>query len=147
MLARAVAVWFGIMLLAILNGAARDILLVPRLGDLVSRALSCIVLAGAILLVAWLSLRWINPLSISDAWTIGVMWLAMTLAFEFLAGHYLFRTPWTTLLADYNVLAGRLWIVVLAATLVAPALAYSAGHNPTGATEISSPPSDDTPRR
>jgi hypothetical protein len=147
MIARAVAVWFGIMLLAILNGAARDIVLVPRLGDLVARAVSCVTLAGVILLVAWLSLRWIAPASIGDAWTIGGMWLAMTLAFEFLAGHYLFRTPWPSLLADYNLLAGRLWILVLSATLVAPALAYSAAQNPGRDMEISSPVSDDTPRR
>ena len=146
MLARAAAVWLAIMLLAILNGAARDILLLPRLGDLIARAASCVTLACVILLVARVSLPWIDPLSIGDAWTIGVMWLSMTLAFEFLAGHYLFRTPWPTLLADYNLLAGRLWIVVLAATLVGPALAYSAGHNPTGAMEISSPASDDTLR-
>ena len=148
MLGRAGAVWFGIMLLAILNGAVRDVLLVPRLGDVVARAVSCVTLASAILLVTWLTLRWIDPLSIGDAWAIGVMWLAMTLAFEFLAGHYLFRTPWPTLLADYNLLAGRLWILVLVATVTAPAIAYAAvGHNPAGATEISSSLSDDTPRR
>ena len=147
MLARAGAVWFGIMLLATLNGAARDMVLVPRLGDPVARAVSCVTLASVILLVAWLSLRWIDPMSIGDAWTIGVMWLAMTLAFEFLAGHYLFRTPWPTLLADYNLLAGRLWILVLAATVTAPAIAYCAGHNYARATEISSPASDNTPRR
>ena len=62
-----------------------------------------------------------------DAWTIGATWLVMTLAFEFVAGHYLFHTPWTTLLADYNVFPGRLWILVLAATIAAPALAYRAG--------------------
>ena len=82
-----------------------------------------------------------------DAWTIGVMWLAMTLAFEFLAGHYFFRTPWATLLADYNLLAGRLWILVLVATVTALPIAYVVGHNPARATEISSPLSDDTPRR
>ena len=147
MLGRAGAVWFGIMLLAILNGAARDIVLVPRLGDLVARAVSCVTLAAVILLVAWTSLRWINPSSIGDAWVIGVMWLATTLAFEFLAGHYLFRTPWSTLLADYNLLAGRLWIVVLAATLIAPALVYRAAQNPVPPLEISSPSPDDTPRR
>jgi hypothetical protein len=147
MLARAGAVWFGIMLLAILNGAIRDLLFVPRLGEFIARAVSCITLASAILLVAWLTLRWIGPASLDDAWTIGVMWLAMTLAFEFLAGHYLFRTPWPTLLADYNLLAGRLWILVLLATVAAPPIAYVVGHNPARATEISSPLSDDTPRR
>jgi hypothetical protein len=147
MIGRAVAVWFGIMLLAIVNGAARDLMLVPRLGDLVARALSCVTLAGVILLVASVSLRWIAPASIGDAWTIGVMWLAMTLAFEFLGGHYLFRTRWHTLLADYDLLARRLWILVLAATLVAPVLAHSAGQNPVRDMEIFSPVSDDTPRR
>ena len=124
MLARAGVVWFGIMLLAILNGAARDVLFVPRLGDLVARALSCVTLAGLILLVTRISLQWIHPASMGDAWTIGAMWLVMTLTFEFVAGHYLFHTPWTTLLADYNVFAGRLWILVLAATIAAPAFVF-----------------------
>jgi hypothetical protein len=147
MLIRAGTVWFGIMLLAILNGAARDILLVPRMGDLAARAISCITLGGLILVVAWISLPWIRPASMGDAWTIGALWLVMTLTFEFVAGHYLFRTPWPTLLADYNLLAGRLWIVVLAATLIAPALAYRAEQNPVPPLEISSPSPDDTPRR
>ena len=41
-----------------------------------------------------------------DAWTIGALWLTLTLAFEFLAGHYVFRTSWRQLLADYNVFRG-----------------------------------------
>ena len=74
------------------------------------------------------------------------MWLGMTLVFEFGAGHYLFGTPWRALLADYNVLAGRLWVLVLIATMTAPALVYSAGHNPGRDMEISSPPPEDTSR-
>ena len=147
MLVRAGAVWFAIMLIAILNGAARDMLLVPRLGDPVARALSCLTLAALIVLVTWVSLRWIHPASLGDAWTIGVMWLAMTLTFEFVAGHYLFHTEWSTLLADYNLLAGRLWILVLVTTTVAPALVFRAGEIPVRDTEISSPAPDDTPRR
>ena len=49
----------------------------------------------------------------------------MTLTFEFVAGHYLFRTAWSTLLADHNLLAGRLWILVLIATTIAPACVFS----------------------
>lgn len=147
MLTRASLVWFGIMLAAILNGAVRDVLLVPRLGDPVARALSCVTLAAVILLITWLTLDWIRPPSSADAWRIGVMWLAMTLAFEFLAGHFLFRTPWQTLLADYDVLAGRLWVLVLIATLAAPGILYRLAHNPSRVMEISTPASDDTHRR
>ena len=147
MFARLVAVWFVIMLIAILNGAVRDILLVPRLGDPVARALSCLTLAALIVLVTWISLRWIHPVSLDDAWTIGVIWVAMTLTFEFVAGHYLFHTAWSTLLADYNLFAGRLWIVVLVTTIVAPALIFRAGEIPGHDPEISSPAPDDTLRR
>jgi hypothetical protein len=44
----------------------------------------------------------------------------LTLAFEFLAGHYLFGAPWPQLLADYNVLRDRIWVLVLATTALAP---------------------------
>lgn len=146
MLTRAGAIWFGIMVMAILNGALRDVLLSPRLGDLLGRAISGLTLSAVIVLVTWMSLPWIRPASISDAWRIGLMWLAMTLTFELGAGHYLFRTSWVALLADYNLLAGRLWILVLITTMTAPALVYFAGHNPVGDTEFSSPAPDDTPR-
>lgn len=146
MLARAGAIWFGIMLAAILNGALRDIVLTPRLGDLGARAVSCLTLVAVVLLVSWISLRWIGPTSLVDAWRIGLMWLAMTLAFEFGAGHYILRTPWPALLADYNILAGRLWVLVLLATVTAPALVYNAGQNPVHNAEISSPVADDTSR-
>ena len=146
MLARAGAIWLGIMLTAILNGAMRDMVLTPRVGDLGARALSCLTLSAVVLLVAWVSLHWIGPASLVDAWRIGAMWLAMTLAFEFGAGHYLFGTPWAALLADYNILAGRLWVLVLLTTVTAPAVAYHAAQNPVRDAEISSPAADDTPR-
>jgi hypothetical protein len=147
MFVRLGTVWFAIMLIAIVNGAARDVLLVPRLGDPVARALSCITLTTLIVIVTWLSLRWIHPASLGDAWTIGVMWLVMTLIFEFVAGHYLFHTPWSTLLADYNLFKGRLWILVLVATTITPALVFVAGEIPHRGAGISSPAPADTSRR
>ena len=69
MFARAIAVWFAIMPVAILNGAVRDVVLVPRLGDPIARAVSCFTLAGAILAIAWMTLAWIRPASRGRAWT------------------------------------------------------------------------------
>ena len=143
MFVRAGSIWLAIMVAAILNGAVRDFLLVPRLGDPLARAVSCVTLACAIFAITWASISWITPASPTDAWRIGLMWLAMTLVFEFGAGHYLFRTPWQALFADYNLFAGRLWILVLAATLTAPAIAYRAAENPPRAMKISSTNSSD----
>jgi hypothetical protein len=51
------------------------------------------------------------------------LWLGLTLAFEFLVGHYAFGTSWNELLADYDILNGRLWLLVLVAALTAPRFA------------------------
>jgi hypothetical protein len=93
-----------------------------RMGDAPAHALSSVTLAIAIIVLVWFSIGWMAPATVTDAWAIGGLWLGLTLAFEFLAGHYLFGTPWRELLADYDVLRGRLWVLVLIATLVSPPL-------------------------
>lgn len=60
-----------------------------------------------------------------NAWRVGVFWLVLTLAFEFLAGHFLFAEPWANLVAEYNVLGGRLWSGVPRTSLLAPVLTYN----------------------
>jgi hypothetical protein len=123
MVTRAIVIWFGLLALAFANGACRELALVSALGTLVAHAISSILLSAAILLVAWLTTGWIGPTSGGEAWAIGVAWLALSLAFELLAGHYAFGKPWSELLADYNVARGRIWIVVLLTTVVAPFVA------------------------
>jgi hypothetical protein len=119
---RALAIWVGILVLASLNGAVRDLALTPRWGDPLARAVSTIALCGLIALVTWLTIGWIHPATTRGALAIGLLWVALTLAFEFLAGHYLFHKPWSTLLADYDVRRGRIWVAVLVATFLAPLL-------------------------
>ena len=43
-LLRAVVVWFAILVLASLNGAVRDLVVAPRIGDTVARAISTVEL-------------------------------------------------------------------------------------------------------
>jgi hypothetical protein len=126
MIMRALIIWCVLLGLAVLNGALREAVLIPRVGDVTGRALSTVTLSAAIVLLTWLSLSWMHPVSLRDAWSIGGLWLALTLAFEFLAGHFLFRKRWRELLADYNIFAGRIWILVLVITALAPYLVASA---------------------
>ena len=134
MIARALVIWIGILLLASLNGGMRDLLLAPRLGDPVARAISTIALSAIVVLVTWLSIRWIGPASARAAFVIGAFWTLLTLAFEFLGGRYFFGKPWATVLADYDLSRGRIWVLVLLVTLVAPLLvARARGVLPAGA--------------
>lgn len=120
MLLRAFVVWFGILILASINGAVRDLLAAPRFGDLVARAISTIILCILIALVTWWSIDWIRPVNSRAALEVGIVWLALTLTFEFGFGHFVFGKPWAELLADYDVQRGRIWLLVLVATLLAP---------------------------
>jgi hypothetical protein len=63
MLFRAVVVWFGILALASLDGAIRDLIVAPRIGDTIARAVSTVILCGLILLVTRYTIRWIGPQS------------------------------------------------------------------------------------
>lgn len=135
MIWRAIVVWFAVLALASLNGAARQAWLIPRLGPEPGRALSTVILCGLLLLLTWLTIGWIRPASTGQALGVGVLWLVLTLAFEFLAGHYVFGSPWAVLLEDYDLTRGRIWIAVLVVALLAPVwmarlrgLLSAAGH-------------------
>jgi hypothetical protein len=82
-----------------------------------------LLLCAIIFLVARLTIPWIRPPSARAAWQVGVLWVVLVLAFEFLAGHYVFGQPWERLLEDYNIAHGRVWVLVLLTCLVAPRLA------------------------
>jgi hypothetical protein len=117
---RALALWLALCGVAIVNGTVRQFLLVPRLGANAGHLASSVSLSLLILLVAWLGIRWIGPGAARQAWAVGAVWVLATVAFEFLVGHYLFRNPWSKLLADYDVRQGRVWVLVLIATALAP---------------------------
>jgi hypothetical protein len=48
--------------------------------------------------------------------------VVLTVLFEFGFGHFVMGNSWDTLLADYNVLEGRIWVMVLITETVAPYL-------------------------
>jgi hypothetical protein len=137
MLRRAVLIWLCIVPVAMTNGTVRDLIVAPFLGDPIARAISCLILAGATFVIAWMSIRWIGPIDEAEAWVIGLIWLGLTLAFEFFVGHYVFGAPWDELRADYDLLHGRLWILVLVASLTAPPLMFRVVQSSSGAVDFS----------
>jgi hypothetical protein len=119
LLLRALAVWFAILALASLNGAVRDLVVTPRIGDTMARAISTVILCGLILLVAWHTVRWVGPQTSKQALGMGAFWLILTLCFELGAGRYAGK-PWSQILEDYNLMRGRIWVLVPIVTVIAP---------------------------
>jgi hypothetical protein len=122
MITRAVLIWWALLAIASINGLVREVVLIPRMGEVAGRAISTLALSAFIVMLTWISIGWIAPRSAQQAWAVGVLWVALTLAFELLAGHYVFHNPWSRLLEDYNIVRGRIWILVLIATLLSPRL-------------------------
>jgi hypothetical protein len=122
MVRRSLAVWLVMLGVASVNGALREALLIPTTGVLAGRAISTLMLSVLVFLLTCFTIRWIRPGSSREAWSIGGLWVALTLGFEFLGGHFLFGDSWSQLLEEYNVLQGRIWILVLITIAIAPAL-------------------------
>ncbi|MCI0405203.1 MAG: hypothetical protein L0Z48_11395 [candidate division Zixibacteria bacterium] len=120
MLLRAAAVWLILTLPAMLYGTVRNFLIAPFVGNGVAHIISSITLSILIFAVGWVFIGWIHPNTSRQALGLGFFRLLLTVLFEFGAGHYLFKNPWEKLLADYNVFKGRVWVLVLWATLLAP---------------------------
>ncbi|HEY8104977.1 MAG TPA: hypothetical protein VIE46_02655 [Gemmatimonadales bacterium] len=116
---RALVIWVALLVVAVLNGGFREGVLTPRMSETVAHGASSIMLSAAILIVTAIAIPWIRPAVPRDAIAIGLGWLGLTLAFEFGFGRLRGRS-WPELLVDYNVLRGRIWVLVLMATAVAP---------------------------
>jgi hypothetical protein len=124
MILKYVMAWIPMVFIAIANGAIRQLGYGRLLGELAAHQLSCLTGIMLFLLYTWcLSLYW--PLESSrQAFTIVLIWLILTIAFEFLFMHHGTKVPWGQLLQDYNILEGRLWVLVLFAVLMAPYLVF-----------------------
>jgi hypothetical protein len=112
------------VILAILNGAVREKVYGRFMSELSAHQLS--TFTGLILFgfYIWILTGVCRIESSSQALMIGGLWLAMTILFEFVFGHFIMRHPWRKLLHDYNVLKGRLWLLMLIWIAIAPYVFY-----------------------
>ena len=119
---KAGAIWFVIAILAVINGIFRESILLPAVGQGVALPVSGIILSIIIFMVTYVTFKLFGNIDYQTCFFIGIQWLSMTLAFEFLFGHYVAAKPWSDLFQVFNVMNGDLFIIVLLATLVSPLL-------------------------
>jgi hypothetical protein len=124
MILRYILAWIPMVFIGILNGILREVTYGKYLSEVRAHQLSTIT--GILLLGSyiWTLTRLWSFESPQQALTIGLIWLGLTVVFEFSFGHYVAGHSWSRLLSDYNILAGRVWIVVLIWIAIAPLLFY-----------------------
>ena len=116
--------WFPMIIIAIANGLFREKFLAKRLSELQAHQLSTATMIILFGIYVWVLFKIWPPISANQAIFIGLIWLWLTIIFEFLFGHYVVGHPWDRLLNDYNILRGRVWILVLIWIAVAPYIMY-----------------------
>ena len=109
---KALAIWVGILMFAVLNGVLRETILIPQLGTATSLILSGVLLSVIILVIAYFSLPWLGARRLAELAVIGLGWLALTIVFEFSFG-LLQGKSWQVLLEAYMFKGGNIWPAVL----------------------------------
>ncbi len=123
-----VLAWIPMVFIAIANGIFRESVIAPYVSELSAHQLS--TLSGIILmsLFIWLVLHFWRLQSAKQAIIVGLMWISMTILFEFVFGHYVVGHPFSRLFQDYNLFSGRVWALFLIWIAVLPYLIYRRNH-------------------
>jgi hypothetical protein len=116
--------WFVLMIVAIINGAIRQFIYTDLLGELSAHQVSTVTGILLVFLCVWLINKIWRIESYQQAIFIGLIWLVMTILFEFVFGHYVMDHPWEKLFYDYNIIAGRTWLLFLLSVIFIPSIVF-----------------------
>jgi hypothetical protein len=114
--------WLACAVVAVAAGAARELLLAPRLGAHAAHVAGTLAVCVLFLAAMGVFFRLVPPGTAAQQWMLGAFWCLLTVTFEFGFGHFVMGHSWSALLADYNLLRGRLWVLVLLTLLSGPRL-------------------------
>ncbi len=115
--------WFPMLILAILNGIFREGVIKNYVDDFAAHQLSTFTLLILFSIYIWLVISRFPPASSQQALLTGLLWLVLTLGFEFGFGRYR-GNSWDMLLGEYNLLEGKLWVLIPLWVAIAPYLFY-----------------------
>jgi hypothetical protein len=108
------------LFIAIANGVLRQLTFGKVMPELRAHQLSTAVGSVFIGLFIYAVIRIWPPSSAKQALAIGLIWLLLTVIFEFVFGRLVMHRPWVLLLNDYNLVTGRVWVLFLAWLTLSP---------------------------
>jgi len=121
--------WFVFPFVGIFNGVLREATYKKFVDDLPAHQISTatgIIFFGIIFY--FIFNKW-KIQSLNDAILIGLIWLTLTMLFEFGFGHYIMGNSWEKLLYDYNIAEGRIWSLFLLWITIAPVIFFQSFKN------------------
>jgi hypothetical protein len=120
-LPRALVFWLLLAAVAIIIGALRESALRPLVGEPWAHWTGTLVVCAVfVFLIGRFVNRLDPPAAPSELWTMGIVWLLLTVCFEMVFGRLALGSSWQELLGAYDPGSGRIWSLVLLTLLLAP---------------------------
>jgi hypothetical protein len=115
--------WVVFLVIAIINGGIREKIIEKYIGELPAHIVSTLLLSVLIFIATAIFIKYKNITDSKTLLSIGFAWVVLTVSFEFIFFHFVAGKPWSQLLADYNIMKGRIFLLVLITTLLSPFVA------------------------
>lgn len=118
--------WIGLVVIAVANGAFRTAVLEPLTGEGTAHVLSTLILLALITVMARLLHHRYPLASDGAALVMGLVWAALTVAFEFGLGAATGAT-WDEMMGQYAISHGKIWVLVPLWLILVPTVARKLG--------------------
>lgn len=116
--------WLPMIVIAFANATLRELVFVKHFSEFRAHQLSTITLIVLCSIYVSFVFRLLNVQNSKQAFLIGFVWVLLTVAFEFSLGR-LTSKSWQYLFQDYNLFAGRIWLLFLMVLFLLPYIFYA----------------------
>jgi len=115
--------WMPMIAIAFMNASIRQLVFIKHMSELRAHQLSTFTLILLCSIYIWFVFPYLDVQNIKQSFVIGSVWVVLTVVFEFSLGRLTNRS-WPDLLQDYNIIAGRIWLIFLLYLFLLPCLIY-----------------------
>lgn len=122
-LVKVLSIWLLIIVIESLNGAIRELIFVPVIGEIAARYISFITGLALIFCISIRAGKWIGNNGHRNLIAQGLIWCVLTFGFEIVLTVTTRSDPYAHLLRDYDIYSGGLMPYGLIFLIFAPLLA------------------------
>ena len=116
--------WLPMIVIAFANATLRELMFIKQFSEFRAHQLSTITLIIFCSIYVWIVFPLLRIQNSKQALFIGFVWMLLTVAFEFSLGR-LTNKSWEYLFRDYNLFAGRIWLLFLICLFLLPCVFYA----------------------
>lgn len=116
--------WLPMIVIAFANATLRELVFLKHFSEFRAHQLSTLTLIGLCSIYVSFVFPLLNVQNSKQAFLIGFIWTLLTVVFEFSLGR-LTGKSWHYLFQDYNLFAGRIWLLFLMILFLLPHIIYA----------------------